>query len=250
MRIIMSVAERKRVQIPLPLLFFGEIMRVLVFSTPRTSSSYVVHRFAKKLNLENYNELYDTSIGVGDVSTLVNTKVYNTNNYAIKFMAPYFTRNWLDFNTFNWNIFDYVVFTERHNIAEHLCSWYLMFNYVNDLSKQIRQGVHTHASFEERFFTNDVSQLFDIFRNYIEYRNILMKKFVNNHCILTYEMLDKDPSLYVDEINQISNFNFTESDFVSKKKRQEYKDIFTNYDDLYDLIKETNIYYDDYTVGT
>lgn len=221
-------------------------MKVAVFSTPRTSSSYTVSLVARKLNLENYNELYDETTTIEELPQLVETKLYNTDNYAIKFMSAYFTRKWLNFDELQWERFDYIVFTERVNVTDQLCSWYMMrmsnmdpelYTKLTGIDSSGRvitneSTENLQVDIDKDFIDVEVEGVVYMISRYHKYKNTLIEKFPDRSMVFTHEMFHKKPEEYLDELNSVSNLGFTIEDLYHKRKYLDYTQLFTNYEEL------------------
>lgn len=220
-------------------------MRVAVFSNPRTCSSYVIQIVSDVLNIQNYNELYTQDINIEDLPSIVETKLYNTDNYAIKFMSTYFSSpKWLDINNINWDIFDYIIFTERDDLCSHIASWYAIFGYNQDLNNKLVRGEEVVENIKEEFFENEIQSFKYIFETYKTQRNILIEKYPNKCMILKYEMFQKPVNEYLPELRNITKFDFTETHVFKKIRKVDYKKIFPNYDKLEEIVKQWNFSYD------
>ena len=103
----------------------GENMKVAVVSTPRTCSSYLQNIFATKFDLIDYSELFSEMW----VKTDVNTKmkiVTRSDNYTAKITSTSLT-------TYP-HIFDYIIITERLDLAQQVSSWTLL-SYAQQIGK-------------------------------------------------------------------------------------------------------------------
>jgi hypothetical protein len=113
----------------------GENMKVAVVSTPRTCSSYLQNIFATKFDLIDYSELFSEMW----VKTDVNTKmkiVTRSDNYTAKITSTSLTTypHIFDYKTFPWKIFDYIIITERLDLAQQVSSWTLL-SYAQQIGK-------------------------------------------------------------------------------------------------------------------
>lgn len=220
-------------------------MRVLVFSMPRTCSSYVIHIISKILNIENYNELYQGGMTSTDLQNEIEEKLYKNDNYAIKFMSPYFSMNWLNMESIRWDIFDKIIFTERDNVTDHICSWYAILSYNQDLHDKLYNGEDVVDTIQDRFFDNELISYKNIFEKYIECKKFLKERYPEKCITLKYEMFQKPTNEYAEELKQLTGMDFTTSDIWKRKHKTNYKKVFPNYDRLDDIVKEWNINYDD-----
>ena len=212
-------------------------MRVLVFSTPRSCSSYVIHILSNVFDIKNYNELFDQSVKPEELPELVETKLYGTDDYAVKFMSGYFTMGWLDFDDIKWDMFDHIVFTERDDITSHIASWYAIFSYNQDLNQKLVRGEDVVEDIQDRFFDNELISFKETFKNYNVYKNKLLKLYPEKCITLKYELFQKPIAEYLPVLNEITKFNFEEKHLYEKIRRKiDYRKVFSNYDKLEEIV--------------
>lgn len=102
-------------------------MKAIVVSTPRTCSSYVQNIFANKFDLIDYSEIFSDVWVKADVDMKMKI-IKRSDNYTAKITSTSFATYPQIFTheSFPWQIFDYIVLTERLDIAEQAASWLLL----------------------------------------------------------------------------------------------------------------------------
>lgn len=209
-------------------------MKIAVFSTPRTCSSLVCNTFANKFGLKNYKEILGTR-KIDEFQQILN-ETYRSTDFVIKIFPQYIQLYPHFFKYDFFEQFDYIVTTERTNITDQICSWYLLYyrseNILN-LNEKIK------FDFNKKFKLNPqsiIEQIESIYYFYI-IKNILIKKFNNKIINLSYEIFqDKN---YLEILNESTNINFSIGDITSNTERTNliYKDIFINYSDVDIFVK-------------
>jgi len=185
-------------------------MKAIVVSTPRTCSSYIQNIFAKKFDLIDYSELFSEMW----VKTDVNTKmkiVTRSDNYTAKITSTSLTTypHVFNYKNFPWEIFDYIVVTERLDVAEQVSSWLLLSHaQMNDKGEQnllveyLRDGM-THP---QDFPDVDRGQLKSILEtiNYFhdEIKPYLLNSGLKSVKLVNHEMFQKPCEKYIEELRE------------------------------------------------
>lgn len=208
-------------------------MRIAVFSTPRTCSTFVCEILANRFNLYNHNEDVFTHVSHTNENEKIEKQLLleHKNNYVIKLFAKYFYNDmYINTRAFNWNIFDYIILTERDNITNQMASLYnILYENVEkemDLSNEITVNWLNAQREYTQLFYNMKRQLLNTY---------------NNVFVLTYENLQKEN--IVEYLNNVTKFGFSENDLVTNytNNRINYETKYKNYNVLNDVVNQWNI---------
>jgi hypothetical protein len=185
-------------------------MKVVVVSTPRTCSSYLVNLYAKKFDLIDYSEFFSDVWIKTDPQTKLKMLIRG-DNYAIKFTSTSLLNHQHLFNleTFPWNIFDHIIVTERLDVAYQAASWLLLSNaQLNGYSDQ-RDFVKYLQNFIDnprQFGPVPIDHLRDIL-NTIDYFHDKVKPYLLNSGmksvkLVNHEMFQKNPEEFIEEFRE------------------------------------------------
>lgn len=202
-------------------------MRIAVFSTPRTCSTFVCHIVAERFNLHNYNEELYSNFNT-DKKNKINL-LKNENNYVVKLFAKYFYNDlYINQTEFDWGIFDYIFITQRQNLTDQMASVYNIHYY---------DQTHIDLSSPEVLeLYNNQKQWIQLF--YDAKRHLLQT--YNNVFVVDYEELQNNT---VDYLNSVTNLDFTEEHMTVKHKsiNSNYQQQYDNYQELQQLVNNWNI---------
>jgi hypothetical protein len=202
----------------------GESMKAIVVSTPRTCSSYIQNIFAKKFDLIDYSELFSEMWVKADVHTKL--KIINrSDNYTAKITSTSFTTypHVFNYKTFPWEIFDYIVVTERLNIAEQAASWLLLSHaQLTDRGDQrlLIEYLTDGMKHPEDFPDVDRGQLRGILET-INYFHDYIKPYVLNSGLksvklVNHEMFQRPPQEYIEELRDKTDIYWRVEDLVGE----------------------------------
>jgi len=208
-------------------------MRIAVFSTPRTCSSFMCYVTSRKFEIQNFREDVYTHFQQGMQDEKLEF-LETTDDYVVKLFSSYFHNDKnIKLNSINWNMFDYVFITERMNLVDQMASLYRRVytdtHYINLHDKEIVELYEEHKTYMQLFYNIKTS--------------ILSKH--KNTFVVNYERLQNNPIEY---LNSITNLNFTYDHirridvFPSTKKTAiNYKTYFTNYIELQSFVESWNL---------
>ena len=198
-------------------------MKAIVVSTPRTCSSYLQNIFAKKFDLIDYSELFSEMWVKADVHTKMKI-VTRSDNYTAKITSTSLTTypHIFDYKTFPWKTFDYIVVTERLDIAQQVSSWLLLSHAQmngkgdqNLLIEYLQDGM-THP---EDFPDVDKEQLKSILRTINHFHNDIKPYLLNSGLpsvkLVNHEMFQKEPESYIEELREKTDIYWRVEDLVS-----------------------------------
>ena len=202
-------------------------MRIAVFSTPRTCSTFMCDVVANNFNVINHNEGVYSTFGSNKEGKIEWLKL--NDDYVVKLFAKYFFDNlYIIQETFDWNMFDHVFITERTDLPEQMASIYNIWHDGNS-------GDYID------FTTDDTIDLYNRHKNYMQTFYDIKKHLLENHKsvhVVEYEKLQTDPIPY---LNDITGITFTTSTDALTKTNINYKEKYTNYDQLNTIINNWNL---------
>lgn len=201
----------------------GESMKVAVVSTPRTCSSYLQIIFAKKFDLLDYSELFSEMWVKADAHTKL--KIVNrSDNYTAKITSTSLTMypHLFDYRTFPWNVFDYIVITERLDIPQQVSSWLLLSHAQltgkgeqNSLIQYLNDGMSHPNDFPDV----DKNQLKNILENINYFHNVVKPYLLNSGLksvkLVNHEMFQKPPKEYIDELREKTDIYWRIEDLIT-----------------------------------
>lgn len=210
-------------------------MRVAVFSTPRTCSTLMCSVVANRFNLHNYNERIYGSWQEKEICKQDKIDfLKNQDNYVTKLFAKYFYRNaYIDTETFDWNMFDYVFITQRQNLTDQMASLYnIRFNKEDNNEQSyidLNNTTIKHLNLQKEYLS-----LFYKIKSDILQSN-------KNVFVIEYNGLQNNMKNY---LNSVTNLNFTEAHLPADENiRIDYKQKYTNYHELENLVNSWNFAY-------
>lgn len=204
-------------------------MRILVFTHPRSCSTYVQSLLAYKFKLENWGELQGPK---GTNGRLPEYEYYLQNNYIVKLLSVQLFHNVYDWSKFNWNIMDHIVITDRSsNLADQLCSWAIRY-----------QGITSPSTIDTTSFPFVHS--LKCLKRYYEHKQYLVNSF-SQVKVVPYELMQKLPEQYVDEFNSITNFDISVDDCYGASdckavlnNKIDYSKLILNYKEIVEIAKD------------
>ena len=197
-------------------------MRIIIFSHPRSCSTYLQNLIVKKSNLQNWGEM----VGPKTPHIFKHEDLYTYDNYVTKLVTLHLLGN--HFHTqledIRWDNIDQVFITERHNIVDQTCS--MMYRWTS----------HTNG--------NIIDVKSDLFNSLIKALNIFYsaKEFLlqnTNAKVIFYEMFQKQPIEYISELNELTSYNFTVDDCSSIKNAKNYSTLIENYDEVKNIVESS-----------
>ena len=207
-------------------------MRILIFTHPRAGSTYVQNLLAYKFSLENWGELQGPEDLRGK-GRLPEYEYYTRNNYVVKVLSVQLFHNIYDWSNFNWTMMDHIVITDRStNLTDQICSWMTRV-----------QGITSPSNLDTTSlaFTHSLKCL----KRYYEHKQYLVDNFQQVK-VVPYELTQKLPEDYVDELNRITNFDISVDDCYSASdckgmlnNKKDYRKLVLNYDEVTEIIKDT-----------
>jgi hypothetical protein len=207
-------------------------MRIAVFSTPRTCSTFVCEILASKFNLHNYKEeIYGNFVGPVEGRTQI---LYESENYVTKLFARYFDE-YIDVRTFDWNIFDYVFITQRNNLSDQMASLYNIWNF----RATARLSDVNTIDLENKTILERFSRQKRYMQLFYNIKNSLLNTH-KNVFVLEYERLQTSTTEY---LNRVTELNFSEQNIISKYRKSniDYKLKYTNYNQLKEIVDSWGI---------
>jgi hypothetical protein len=186
----------------------GENMKVIVVSTPRTCSSYLCNIFAKRFDLIDYSELFSEMWVKADVNTKMKL-VTRSDNYTAKITSTSLTTypHVFDYQTFPWEIFDYIIVTERLDITAQAASWLLLshaqMNGKGDqrlLVEYLVDGMQHPEDFPEvdKGLLLGILKTINYFYDYIKPH--LLNSGLKSVKLVNHEMFQQQPEEYIEEL--------------------------------------------------
>jgi hypothetical protein len=202
----------------------GESMKAIVVSTPRTCSSFLQNIFSKKYDLIDYSEIFSEMWVKADVHMKMKI-LKRSDNYTAKITSTSFTSNSqiFTYKTFPWEIFDYVVVTERLDIAQQAASWLLLSHaQLNGKGDQrlLIEYLQDGMKHPEDFPDVDRNQLRGILEtiNYFheEIKPYLLNSGLKSVKLVNHEMFQQPPEEYVDELRDKTDIYWRVEDLVGE----------------------------------
>ncbi len=207
-------------------------MKIAVFSTPRTCSTLVCSVVANRFDLHNYNERIYGSWQEKQIDKQEKIDfLRNQDNYVTKLFAKYFYKNiYIDAETFDWNMFDYVFITQRQSLSDQMASLYnIRFGKEEDGEKShidLNQTTINHLNLQKEYMSLFYKIKIDVLQSN------------KNTFVIEYDGLQNDMKNY---LNSVTNLDFTEAHLpVDKNVRIDYKQKYTNYYELENLVGSWN----------
>ena len=199
-------------------------MKVVIVSTPRTCSSYLQNIFSRKFDLIDYSELFSEVWVKADVHTKL--KIINrSDNYTAKITSTSLITypHIFDHKTFPWQIFDYIVITERLDIAEQAASWLLLTvaqlagrGEQSSLVEYLRDGMQHPQDFPDV----DRGQLRSILKNVNYFQDEIKPYLLNSGLksvkLVNHEMFQQPPQEYIDELRDKTDIYWRVEDLVGE----------------------------------
>jgi hypothetical protein len=202
-------------------------MKIAVFSTPRTCSTFICQIISNKFNIINHGEkVYGNFSGNKD-ATFNFLKTHN--DYVIKLFAKYFYNDlYINQTEFDWDIFDYIFITQRQNLTDQMASVY---------------NVHYYDQTHIDLNSPEVLELYNNQKQWIQLfydvKRHLLQTY-NNVFVVDYEELQNNT---VDYLNSVTNLEFTEEHMTMEHKsiNSNYQQQYDNYQELQQLVDSWNI---------
>lgn len=191
-------------------------MKVVVVSTPRTCSSYVAEIFQRRYNLVNKSEIISSCNSIDDVLETVKS-FHEEDDFVVKITTTSLTMYFdtLNYLNFPWNIFDKIVLAERQIIENQYASWLLLnLSQVNN-----HRNIFEVQDYITNFLNNrldsyelDMAEFKNVHDNISYYYTTLKPHLLNSELpvyIAPYELLQNEPSDYIDKLNELLGESFT-----------------------------------------
>jgi len=218
----------------------GESMRVAIVSTPRTCSSFLENIMSTKYDLKDYSEIFSYGALSNDIGREKLEILKNTDNYSVKITSTSFRLHdeIISPETFPWELFDKIILAEREDIAQQVASW-LTLNHSqinghsdhNSLVKYLTEQLKNVETipFKDNDFKNAMADI-----NYFyEHIKSSLVKLGDKVKTVKYELLQKHPSEYIDELNNILDTDFSVEEVSGRLTKTELD--YTPYIDYYKL---------------
>lgn len=204
-------------------------MRILVFTHPRSCSTYMQNLLAYKFKLENWGELQGPP---GTKGRLPQYEYYKRNDYIVKLLSVQLFHNVYDWSAFDWNIMDHIIITDRStSLADQLCSWAIRV-----------QGITSPSVVD----TSSVAFVHSLrcLKRYYEHKKYLVNNF-SQVKVVPYQLMQTLPENYVNELNQITNFDITVADCYGAsdcksviENKKDYRYLVLNYNEIVEIAKD------------
>ena len=204
-------------------------MRILVFTHPRSCSTYVQSLLAYKFKLENWGELQGPP---GTKGRLPQYEYYIKDNYIVKLLSVQLFHKVYDWSVFDWNIMDHIIITDRStNVADQICSWAVRM-----------QGITSPSQIDTSSFgfTHSLKCL----KRYYEHKKYLLNNF-SQVKVVPYELMQQLPEYYVDEFNKITNLDISVDDCYGAsdcksvlQNKKDYSKLVLNYNEIVEIAKD------------
>ena len=230
-------------------------MKVAVVSTPRTCSSMLGHVFAKKFDLIDYSEMFSEMWVKADPQTKLKMLVRG-DNFSLKITSTSLTTTPnISLETFPWHIFDYIIVTERLDIAQQAASW-LLLSEAQTLGKgeqgllveYLREGMKNPETFPEvnRGQLKTIIETINHFHEQV--KPFLLTSGLKSVKLVNHEMFQKSREEYVEEFREKTDVYWKIDDldgegnptYVDYTPYIESHNIRQIIDEIQNEIKETN----------
>jgi hypothetical protein len=186
---------------------------------------------ANRFDLFNYNESIYAHLPP-NYSKKDNIHFLKTENqYVTKLFASYFYDNqYIELETFDWGMFDYIFITERKNIIDQMASLYtIRYNnkcvdtYINLSNEKVIKMYNLHQEYMKLFY---------------KIKNNLLCNYKNVY-VVEYEKMQENMLKYLNDITDIS---FADEHIPKTKPEQvNYSKQYTNYNDLKAIVDSWDI---------
>lgn len=164
-------------------------MKILVFATHRSRSTFLCEALSEIYKLKNMGELHQReSLKSNDTAI---KKLFEQNDFVVKFLSRYFCDDESFFNGQDWNNFDKIFFCERENIADQIFSFYHMLKErkimkMNEISSIDIENLLKIVSIHKKYLQKYYAVKKDILQKY----NKSTYSFVYEHFPKTNENLN------------------------------------------------------------
>jgi hypothetical protein len=195
---------------------------------------------SRKYNLQDYSEIFSYGALSNEIGLEKLQKLKDTDNYSVKITSTSFRLHdeIISPETFPWELFDKIILAEREDLAQQVASW-LTLNHSqlnghydhSELVKYLTEELKNveNIPLREHEFEHVMT---DINYFYREIKNSLVK-FGDKVKVVKYELLQKHPSEYVDELNHILETDFSVEEVSGGLTKTELD--YTPYIDYYKL---------------
>lgn len=193
-----------------------------------------------KYNLRDYSEIFSYGTASIEKGKQNLQKLIDTNDYTVKITSTSFLMHdqIMSPKTFPWEIFDKIILAEREDTAQQIASWMLLSHAQltghlqhDSVVKYLTQELQNveNIPFREHEFEQAIKSI-----NYF-YKDIKdsLIKFDSKVKMVKYELLQKHPAEYVDELNGILDTNFSITDLSGAAAKTELD--YTPFIDYYTL---------------
>ena len=208
-------------------------MRIMIFGHPRSASTYlqevIAHIYRIGLTGEPFND------GIKDPKKYI----IDHDNFVTKLTTPVFNR--YNFEDFDWNIFDYVVVTDRKNL-ELACASVYHSQMVGVYQFKDKAHLNNLKSFSiPTEFINGFIEVYHIFIKILDklnQTNIEYKMFyyedINNDID---SVINKFPSKFYNNLDKFKS-TFVSTDMNYRELCENYNELEVAFADLYRLRDE------------
>lgn len=198
-------------------------MKVVIASTPRTCSGYVCNIFDKKFNLIDYSEIF-SDIWLKTTPEIKLKMVNRSDNFVMKLTSTSLLTHphLFTLQTFPWETFDYIIITERLDIAQQLSSWSLLSHAQmidrgdqDNLVKYLREGLQTPHELPAPILDQAVSIIKTINHFHEEVKPYLLNSGLKSVKLVNHEMFQKPCEEYIHELREKTDVYWRTEDLVS-----------------------------------
>ncbi len=197
-------------------------MKVVIVSTPRTCSGFLCNIFDKKFDLIDYSELF-SDVWLKASPELKLKMVNRSDNFVMKLTSTSLLTNQHLFTlqTFPWKMFDYIIVTERSNIAQQLSSWWLLSSAQiigkgdqDNLVKYLREGLLTPHELPAPLLDQATSIVKTINHFREEVKPYLLNSGLKSVKLVNHEMFQKPREEYIEELRDKTDVYWRMEDLV------------------------------------
>lgn len=183
-------------------------MKVVIVSTPRTCSGFLCNIFDKKFDLIDYSELF-SDVWLKASPELKLKMVNRSDNFVMKLTSTSLLthQHLFTLSTFPWETFDYIIVTERLDIAQQLSSWWLLSSAQiigkgdqDNLVKYLREGLQAPHELPAPLLDQATSIIKTINHFHNEVKPYLLNSGLKSVKLVNHEMFQKPREEYIEEL--------------------------------------------------
>lgn len=206
-------------------------MKIALFSMPRSGSNHIGVTCAQNLGSRYYCELLTYHLNNIDKKFDL-VKEYNQLDepHVIKYMSHNFLN--FDFKEVAWAKFDWVIFTDRKNLADCCASTYVSQITGQWSRKPGEELKEIDNFFIEDNFINDFILQVKLFKQAKEYIKLKAKNFID----INFE--DIENNTYLSKLSRVLNKNLSVNDVQNYliPMQRDFAKICLNYNEVKDLL--------------